>query len=558
MNLPIAERELRVAARMPRTYRARLIACVIFGVITGWMFWFSSKVAPLSTIAPQTYAFVAHMALLMCMFSTNVTADALSSEKRNGTLGLLFLTDLKGRDIVFGKLAAFGLVALYGVLGVIPLLAMPVLMGGISGQTVLRTGLTLMNGLFMALSLGLWVSSRSWDQKRAMNGAVWLVICLLWVLPGLATATRFRYPKWAQVADVVFMISPMYQQQHSNPFGIGMITDKYWWSLGISHALAWLALWRACAILPRAWQDRAIMSARGRFKKFWEELRFGSPEVRALHRMRLLRISAIHWLSGREKSAPAAAWFFVLCVIVGWVGIWLWINAQVSGTAPFWGVGIPAVFIMALVLRIRVSAVASEFIARDRFSGALELLLSTIVTEKDVARGLLLTVTRTFLGPAIAIVILSLPVFLGVLSENQARDTTPVWVVYLGLLALFPVDLAASYWTGMWMACIARAPAAAPGQAIIRLVIFPWFFFVAIMTIGSILRLGNDFEFADVFAGWWLLCMANNIFWIVRSKRNFYERLRICAAERYQPSASKKRWWKFFLARRSLTRNRLV
>src|SRR5690349_20397046 len=124
MNVPIAERELRTAARAPRSYRGRLIACVIFGAITGWMVWFSSK------IAPQTFAFIAHMALLMCMFSCSVTADAISSEKRNGTLGLLFLTDLRGFDIVFGKLAAFGLITFYGLMGVIPILAMPILMGG--------------------------------------------------------------------------------------------------------------------------------------------------------------------------------------------------------------------------------------------------------------------------------------------------------------------------------------------------------------------------------------------------------------------------------------------
>ena len=34
------------------------------------------------------------------------TADCVSEEKREGTLGLLFLTDLKSYDIVLGKLGA--------------------------------------------------------------------------------------------------------------------------------------------------------------------------------------------------------------------------------------------------------------------------------------------------------------------------------------------------------------------------------------------------------------------------------------------------------------------
>ena len=35
-----------------------------------------------------------------------LTADCLSEEKREGTLGLLFLTDLKGYDVVLGKFMA--------------------------------------------------------------------------------------------------------------------------------------------------------------------------------------------------------------------------------------------------------------------------------------------------------------------------------------------------------------------------------------------------------------------------------------------------------------------
>src|SRR5205085_4336968 len=108
---------------------------------------------------------------------------------------------------------------------------------------------TLLNALFLALSIGLWVSARSWEQKRAMNAAVWIVIALLWLLPALSFAIRFRYPQWAGVADWVFTISPSYQQGHANPFGIGMIADRYWTSLAVTHALGWLALWRACSVL---------------------------------------------------------------------------------------------------------------------------------------------------------------------------------------------------------------------------------------------------------------------------------------------------------------------
>ena len=66
--------------------------------------------------------------MIYCLFSGRIsTADCLSEEKREGTLGLLFLTDLKGYDVVLGKLAATSVSAFYGLLAALPVLAVPVL-----------------------------------------------------------------------------------------------------------------------------------------------------------------------------------------------------------------------------------------------------------------------------------------------------------------------------------------------------------------------------------------------------------------------------------------------
>src|SRR6185369_11363920 len=92
-------------------------AKAIFGALTG---------------TAVLYAFVAGM---------RDTADCLSWEKREGTLGLLFLTDLKGYDVVLGKLAAHSLNAFYSVVAVLPMLAIPLLMGGITLGEVGRTAL---------------------------------------------------------------------------------------------------------------------------------------------------------------------------------------------------------------------------------------------------------------------------------------------------------------------------------------------------------------------------------------------------------------------------------
>ena len=80
------------------------------------------------------------------------TADSLSAEKREGTLGLLFLTDLKGYDVVLGKFFASSLTSFYALLAMIPALAIPVLLGGVMGAKFRLLVLALINALFFPLT----------------------------------------------------------------------------------------------------------------------------------------------------------------------------------------------------------------------------------------------------------------------------------------------------------------------------------------------------------------------------------------------------------------------
>ena len=95
--LPIVERELRVAARQPLAFLLRF-----FATPAATLFWLTLPGARSPTTTPaevgQTFFNVASIFLFVgCAFSgVFLTADAISSEKRHGTLGLLFLTDLRG------------------------------------------------------------------------------------------------------------------------------------------------------------------------------------------------------------------------------------------------------------------------------------------------------------------------------------------------------------------------------------------------------------------------------------------------------------------------------
>src|SRR3954467_106604 len=147
--LPVVARELRVAARRRYTYWTRFFAALATVALSTWIWGWLADGQPAEERGQIMFRSIAGIAFLYSLLAgVGITADSLSEEKREGTLGLLFLTDLKGYDVVFGKLAATSLNALYGVLAVVPVLAVPLLMGGLTIGEVGRMAIVVLNALF--------------------------------------------------------------------------------------------------------------------------------------------------------------------------------------------------------------------------------------------------------------------------------------------------------------------------------------------------------------------------------------------------------------------------
>ena len=87
--LPIVARELRVAARRRGTYRMRL-AMVWGALITGTSIFVATVGATPQQTGQYVFLGLSWLCLLYCLLSgRRWTADCLSEEKREGTLGLL-------------------------------------------------------------------------------------------------------------------------------------------------------------------------------------------------------------------------------------------------------------------------------------------------------------------------------------------------------------------------------------------------------------------------------------------------------------------------------------
>ena len=135
---PVVQRELREAARGRWSYRLRLGAAIggllcFFSLFTSW-----DESQSQSEMATRLFDEI-HVLLLslICAIVPALTADSLAREKREGTLGLLFLTPLSASGIVLGKILARTLRALTVWMAVVPILMIPLLIGNVTRTDVI-------------------------------------------------------------------------------------------------------------------------------------------------------------------------------------------------------------------------------------------------------------------------------------------------------------------------------------------------------------------------------------------------------------------------------------
>ena len=170
-----------MASRRAGTYWLRLLVAAALIVISTWVFVVSGKLQPQMVGRTLFYTLTGGVMLYVMLAGLRSTSDCLSEEKRDGTLGLLFLTDLRGYDVVLGKLLANSLAVFYCVLAVLPVLAVPLLMGGVEVTEFARLVAVIVNSLFFSLSAGMLASAICTSARATIS---WTLLLLLLVTAG--------------------------------------------------------------------------------------------------------------------------------------------------------------------------------------------------------------------------------------------------------------------------------------------------------------------------------------------------------------------------------------
>ncbi len=530
--LPVAQRELRVAARQPRTYYVRLVAALtVFGLLAYAAF--HSRLLGLGGAGGRTlFVGLTQLAAWVCLLGgASITGDAISREKRDGTLGFLFLSHLSGLDIVLGKLLAQATYAFYALLAIMPMLALPFLDGGVQGREFWFEMLALTNTLFFSVCLGLLVSSLLTDSRQATNTAVGFAL-FFWIgLPGLAAvAAALAWP--AGVAGVLACLSPA--TTHAASLGLRS-TSQPWLALLLTHAEAWLFLFAAAGFTRRAWRERPAGAVRTRWRERRRNFTFGSPARRAARRRVLLDRNPFLWLSARYRWKP-----FGPLLLFGSILLLMVAACVVEGGAEATLLGIGC-FTLHLLLKFWIASEAVAAITVHRRGGSLELLLTTPLSVRDIVRGQFQSLRRQFGWPLIGTAIVTLLAAI-VPRWADGREPAPELVTFAGLTVIgLAADAYTLVWLGTWKAVATRRIRNAAGNAVFQVLIFPWFLIV-LWVPGMRLRGPEGMVAAWLFVG---LCF--DFVWWQLSRQQLFARFRGEAERSSIPTQSG--WLDRFLGR---------
>ncbi len=476
VGLHVIERELRVAARRGKSYWLRVAAALVAAVVCGWVLLWSGAQQPHTQMGRTLFTYLSILAFAFCLLvGPFITADCISEEKREGTLGLLFLTELSSLQVLLGKWIATSLAGLYGLLAILPALGLPLLFGGVTPGEYARVALGVTNAMFFSLSAGMLVSALSREQTKATLGTVALVLGVSGLAPGLYVffSAVFLGRPFTGTPPLA-LISPAYTGVLALDTAYGAAPHQYWISFGIVQGCAWLFLGLTALLLPRVWREDP--GEKPVTRRWLYRLGYTAGWRRAFRRR--LEVNPAYAVAARLRWPHWVFWTLVSLVAVNVYWITLG-SRQVPGAAQF-----HSNFAHALIFtnRVWITVMACHFFLEARRTGALELLLTTPLPGRTLLRGHWRALARYFAGPILVIGLLHVAYVLGNWHAAAGRATTffpsslrSFYVVSaISSYVNFLTDVLALCAVGAWLSVTLRKPALALLLTFGGVILIPW------------------------------------------------------------------------------------
>jgi len=461
--LPIVDRELRVAAQRKGTYRARALwVAVMLGFFAYVHLLAALGSFSAATLGPDLLDLLSSILFAYTLLAgVFYTSDCLGVEHRNGTIGLLFLPPLRSYDVTAGKLAATSLQATYGLLAMVPVLALSMLSGGVTNQQFLHTVLGLFDTLFLSLCLGLMASALFQNARNAMSFTVLMLVTLTFVFPlgdqmlgptaagsvarevreGLLWASPLTLLRFAKSGANVFPFWASFWTLFGTGvlcFVIaGLLTSR--WRVGVDRPLREQARGKPSRL--RATPDRSDKGERPHGGR--------SRAGASLDRNPCL------WLTMRANSRH-----YILWILLGFGTLFfLWLLYQstvMPGAMVMLNIGLFPLYLLHLLFKILLAAEACRRIHEDKKSGLLELLCVTPTPTDALTSAYFQALTHQFTPPAACLSVLNLMTigglwisWIGTVAPDDSEMIIFFSLSFAGGMVILYFDLHAIIWTGL-------------------------------------------------------------------------------------------------------------
>ncbi|MGV3773111.1 MAG: ABC transporter permease [Verrucomicrobiales bacterium] len=468
MTLPIVERELRVASRQRRTYWERFAWGIISILIASYIIYDWGSGSQAQQAQNIFYSISAIAFFYAIMAGTILTADAVSEEKREGTLGLLFLTNLKGYDVILGKLTAKSLHATYGLITIFPIMAITFLMGGVDWGDLGRMVLMLLNTLFFSLAVGIFVSTISSAENRARVFTFFVIAFFSVGLPLLGDYLESRHQEFAKV---LFTFTPLLGWSTGFQSRAIQGLSWFWLNLALVHALGWICLASASFLIRSVWKDKISSFAVTSWKTKWKRWRMGNASQQSAYRTKLLEKNPITWLANRN---PLGRWysllFISLCLALYGIGFFLWGEDMLEE---------PVIIMIGITLHtiFKFWAIfdSVRLFSEGKKSGALDLILSTPMQVNEIVSGYWHGLLYQFRWGVAALLLFDMTLL------TFSRSSEPEWVLtcFVGIILLI-IDLMTIGWLGMWLS-LTRKAINAVTATFFYILVLPWVIFIILL-----------------------------------------------------------------------------
>jgi ABC-type transport system involved in multi-copper enzyme maturation permease subunit len=425
--LPVVQRELREGARRPFNYWLR-----VGGGAAGVLLLFNTLkgAGAIQTISGLPLFVTLHqtMLLLICVIVPAISAECISREKREGTLGLLFLTPLSAMGIVVGKSLVQMSRAFTLWLAVLPVLIIPFLLGGVTGNNVISALTMEFCVTLLCLAAGIMASSLAKARNTAFLLAACLTVCFLCAF-GWLLGVSLQWQAWR--------VTPYGQQVYTSfLIGRGLLIGQSPNGMVVSSPLGW-ASYISSPVLHAAWHSILVASLLAVLAAFFLILRFAAYLMKDSWQEKGPSLRRESWI--KAYCVPLARDRFKrkLQRMLDWNPIaWLQLYSWKAGVTR-WGLCLifvlfecslinvtPAELLEAQSTMMMILAAIFTFVSVSGFltekkSGALELLLVTPISPNKIIFGRVWGLWLQFLPAAATLILCRLN------AENIFAIVTP-------------------------------------------------------------------------------------------------------------------------------------